>query len=265
LTATIRSPIPEPCGRARYVVAPDPDALEDLLRRECFDSIIHLAQPKLLANDPVNNLKNVFNEGALFSVILKEALAFGLSHLFVASTGGLYANCTGPLTVTSPLLQPPNLDSYYSSKLVLEAMASPHFGDLNITIGRIFFVYGPDQDGSKLVSRLIDSVRSGRAVKVSSSGGVKINPIFVDDAARAIHSCISLDGSRVLNVAGPEASSIRDVTLRIGRRLGIEPVFELDGLDRNLVSDISNLTSIVGDDLIGLDEGLRRTISVVGK
>jgi nucleoside-diphosphate-sugar epimerase len=158
------------------------------------------------------------------------------------------------------LLEPPNLDAYYASKLMLEAMVSPHFDRMNVTIGRFFFIYGPGQGQSKLLPRLINSVRSGKPVTVTSEGGVKLNPIYVDDAARIVERCLQLDGSRIINVAGPQATTIRGITERIGRLVGARPVFELGGTDRNLVADITLLRSISNDPLIELDEGLSRTV-----
>jgi len=265
LTATIRKADARAKGTAKYVVAPDAIALAALLDDESFDAIVHLAQTRHAAMDSINNLDAISQEAALFSVILNRAISGSIDRLFVASTGGLYADKPGSLKETDLLLQPPNLDTYYASKLMLESMVSPHFGDLDVTIGRFFFIYGPDQDSSKLITRLIDSVKSKRVVRVSPSGGVKLNPIFVDDAARAIQCCLGLHGARILNVAGPETSSIRDLTQRIGDLLQVDPDFELNGDDRNLVADISTLESIGVGKLTGLDDGLKQTISWAGR
>lgn len=265
LTATIRKADPRAIGAAKYVVAPDPTALAALLDDERFDAIVHLAQIRHTTTDSINCFDAISQETALFSVILNRTVSGAINRLFVASTGGLYADKPGSLKETDVLLQPPNLDSYYASKLMLETMISPHFSNLDVAIGRFFFIYGPDQDSSKLITRLFDSVRSRRAVRISHSGGVKLNPIFVDDAARTIQCCLGLRGARILNVAGPEVSSIRDLTQRIGNLLQIDPIFEFNGHDRNLVANITTLESLGLGKLTGLDEGLEHTISFGGQ
>jgi len=261
VVATVRTTRPGHDAGARYVVAPDAHTLSDVLNSERFDAIVHLAQWRQPTSDPLDDVERIRDETALFASLLEGAVNGGINRIFVASTGGLYADSPSPLKETDRLLEPPNLDAYYASKLAIEAMASPHFTRLNITIGRFFFIYGPGQDGSKLLSRLIDSVGSGRPVTISPSGGVRLNPVFVEDAARAIHCGLSSDGSRIINVAGPQATSIRDLSDRLGRLMGNSPVFESDGHDRNLVADISTLASMMGSEMIGLDDGLGRTLA----
>lgn len=261
VTAIVRTPRPSNNVGARYVFAPDVRTLSDVLDSERFDAIVHLAQLRPLTSDSLDDIKRIRNEMALFSALMEGALTGGTDRIFIASTGGLYADSPSPLKETDRLLEPPNLDAYYASKLAIEAMVSQHFTSLNITIGRYFFIYGPGQDKSKLLSRLVDSVRTGRAVTVSSSGGVKMNPIFVEDAARAIQYCLAANGSRIVNVAGPQATSIHDLTEKLALLIGTTPNYESGGLDRNLVADTSTLTSMMGPDMIGLDEGLRRTVA----
>lgn len=261
VTATVRTTRPGHNAGARYVVAPDASALAEVLENNVFDAIVHLAQSRRPVLGALDDFKRFRDDLYLFSTVMEVAVTRGIKQIFIASTGGLYADSPSPLKETDRLLEPPDLDPYYASKLAIEAMVSPHFASHNITIGRFFFVYGPGQDRSKLLPRLIDSVRLGREVTVSPSGGVKLNPIYVKDAARAIQYGLTLEGSRIVNIAGPQATSIRDLADRLGRLTGTTPTYQPDGQDRNLVADTSTLSSIMGPDMIGLEEGLRRTVA----
>ena len=65
----------------------------------------------------------------------------------------------------------------------------------------------------------------------------------------------------VLNVAGPEAVSIRRFALRIGQILGIEPKFEIAQTPRsfNLIADISRLRALVDAAFLPFDDAMRET------
>ena len=76
-------------------------------------------------------------------------------------------------------------------------------------------VYGP---GDEVVSVLLTMVRTLPVVPVVGTGEDKFQPIWVDDLAAAIAACgerTDLHG-RVLDLAGPDVTSINDLLTRLG-------------------------------------------------
>ena len=77
-----------------------------------------------------------------------------------------------------------------------------------------------------MIPGLIGRVRDGRPVTLNDGGRPRMNPIYVEDAVRAVAPRSACEGSQVLNLAGEEPVTIRDLALLAGEALGREPVFE---------------------------------------
>ena len=56
-----------------------------------------------------------------------------------------------------------------------------------------------------------------------------MNPIYIDDAVAAIVAALAVDGHKIVNVAGDEIVTIRQIAEAAGRAVGVEPVFEDGG------------------------------------
>ena len=83
-------------------------------------------------------------------------------------------------------------------------------------------VYGP---GDEVVSLLLTMVRTLPVVPVIGSGDDKFQPIWVGDLAAAIMECVNrtdLHG-RVLEIAGPDQTSINDLLTRLSEITGRAP------------------------------------------
>ena len=77
-----------------------------------------------------------------------------------------------------------------------------------------------------LIPRLIDSVKTLEAINIQGTEGIKINPVYVEDAANAIIKIINKQGSYNFNIGGSEIISIRNISEIIGKQLNIKPVFK---------------------------------------
>jgi UDP-glucose 4-epimerase len=113
-----------------------------------------------------------------------------------------------------------------------------------------------------LIPRLIDSVRNGRTVILQGTDGIRLNPIFVDDASMAVCRALELTSSHTINVAGPEVLSMREIGALIGQVVGREPVFDIDqnAAPRHLSGDISKMCDIIGPPRIRFMDGLRSMV-----
>lgn len=126
-------------------------------------------------------------------------------------------------------------------------------GEMDLTCMRIFGIYGPDQQ-DKLIPNLLARVIRREKITVDhrygsmevQSGGLRTNPIYIDDAVRAIETIATVRGVPVVNVAGDEVLSIRQMVGIMGEVSGIIP--DVAVLDReragDLIGDISRFRSI---------------------
>ncbi len=85
------------------------------------------------------------------------------SHVISANNKGIY------------------LDSKLSAEILLNSYSS-YFECFAIL--RPFFIYSPDQDKTMLIPRLIENVINKKEIILSSINGIRINPIYIDDATK---------------------------------------------------------------------------------
>ena len=98
-----------------------------------------------------------------------------------------------------------------------------------------------------LVPRLVSSVKNGSPINLAGENGFSFCPLYVSDAVGLVSSVVESGYSGVLNVAGPEVVSLRDVCAVIGATVGREPVYQvLDAAPVNFVVDPSRLEEKFG-------------------
>ncbi len=222
------------------------------------DAVVHLAQSEHFREFPAHAAE-VFQVNT-FSVLrlLDYARAAGARTFVYASSGGVYGPGDASLNETAPLPTEGNLGFYLATKVCSEIVAQNYADSLNVVILRFFFVYGPGQRPSMLVPRLIESVRTGRPIVLHGTNGLRLNPVYVDDAASAVTRALSLQRSYKINVAGPEVVNLRELGERIGRAIGRTPVYRSENeKPRHLVGDISRMCELLVPPRVRLDEGLR--------
>ena len=227
----------------------DPDALPEA------EAVVHLAQ----ANVP-------FPAGAaqLFSVnaastagLLEYARGRGVSRFILASSASVYG--FGDRTFGED--DPPRARDFYSAtKLASERFVAAYSEQLGATIFRFVAPYGPGQR-DRLIPTLVERVREARPITLNDGGRPRTNPIYVDDVVHAIFA--ALESPRgLVNVAGDEAVTIRDIGELIGQILGLEPVYERaeGGATGDLVTDNRRMHQLLGlGALVPLAEGIRAT------
>jgi nucleoside-diphosphate-sugar epimerase len=193
------------------------DLREPFAFDESFDCVVHLAQSRRY-RDPggADDVRAV-------NVEATERL-LELAPLFVlASSGSVYAPRAEPIHEEDELGA---TGAYAESKQAAEELVRARGG----AILRFFTVYGPGQSGM-LVANLVDRVLAGEPVEVDD---LTINPIYVEDAARAVVSAIGK--SVTANVAGDEAVSLAELAARIQSLAGRSvPVTVRPGPPRALV------------------------------
>ena len=231
-----------------------------------IDTVIHLAQadnwsvPDAALDVFAVNLTSAAR-------LLEYAAGAGATHFVLMSTGGLYGGADQPLTESSPLrLVDGALRYYFETKRAAEAFATLYGDRMAVSILRPFFIYGSGQRVPKLVPRLIESVTHGRAVRIRGGAGAMLNPVHVDDVVKVIEACIVQNHSGVINVAGGQVTSIRDMTLRIAALCGRTATFETEpGNPERFVSDTSLMRELIRAEPIAFDDGIAAVVEGSGR
>lgn len=224
-----------------------------------IDAVIHLAQSPNYRDFPAAAAE-IFAVSAAATMRLADwARGAGATHFVLASTGGLYGTCDQPVRESDPPVEDHGpLGFYFASKRASELIVSQYSSAMTTAVLRGFFIYGAGQSNQMLMPRLAASVRERRPITLQGRDGIRINPIHVDDAARAVERCLDLKGSSVINIAGPEAVSLRRIAELMSDALQIPAVFALDetAQPRHLVADIGRMRSVLGDPSIAIAEGI---------
>ena len=234
------------------------------LQHKGVDIVYYLAQSSLFRDFPAG-IKDMYgvNIHGLYNA-LKWSSEHGVKKFIYASTGGLYPQTTHAGSQEDdviPLNRP--LNFYLYSKTCGEALTqgfAPLFQ--SVVICRPFFIYGPGQKKNMLIERLIESARSKKPIILAGLEGLLFNPIYVEDAAYAFARASELTGHRIFNIAGPEVVSLKKVGDIIGMLVGVEPLFKVleEKEPENFAADIRQMCNYLYTPIIGVEEGLKRTI-----
>lgn len=195
-----------------------------------------------------------------------SARAAGVRRFIYVSTGTVYAPSFSPLGEDAPVRR----DNWYAlSKLHGEEALALFRGDMDVIVVRPFGIYGPGQSG-RLVPNLIASIRADRPVTLQprldapdDRDGLRISLCYVDDATGILLRLARDGGPACLNLAGPDALSIRAMAQSIGALLGRSPIFEISPScrDSDLVADIGLLADTVSPKFTMFREGLEKVVA----
>jgi UDP-glucose 4-epimerase len=241
------------------------DLTEPLDRRALpgqVDCIVHLAQSQRYREFPEGAADVFAVNVASTSRLLEYARESGAESFVLASTGGVYAPGPEPIDEEAQLAP---ASPYLRSKRMAELLVETYAGLLHTTMLRFFFVYGPGS-AQTLVARLAKQILADEVIDIDGDPGLKMNPIFVEDAASAVAAALGLRGHSVVNVAGSEVVSVTELIQRLGSALNLEPrLRHSEGDPGDLVADTGLLRSELGfTPGHGLDEGLASVAESLG-
>jgi len=196
--------------------------------------------------------------------LLQWAMDNKVRKFIFASSGGIYgARPGGVLRESDPLSVDAPLGFYLGTKLCAEVILQNcrQFFETMVIL-RPFFIYGPGpQRKDMLIARIVESVRNGQPIFLQGHDGLRLNPVFVDDAAAAFCRALDLEGWHIINVAGPVAVTLREIGEKIGTCLGREAVFEVkEGAPMDYVAAIDAARAKLGMTFTGIDEGIKATV-----
>lgn len=221
-----------------------------------LEAVVHLAHSSRLHDFP-EGVDDVVAVNVAATVALADLCRRAAGTRFVlASSGAVYAPGQRALH-EDDVPAPP---SFYGDSKLAGERAVLRFRELfDVAVLRPFFLYGPEQH-TGFMAGIVQRVRSGAPVRLAGDEGLRCNPCFLADAATAVEA--ALDGApwEVVNVAGPETVSLRDLAGRIGAIVGRAPAFTHASAAGDLVADARRMRTLVDGPLVGVDEGLRLSL-----
>jgi UDP-glucose 4-epimerase len=258
----LRAPEGEIAGRAEWIEC-DLARLDAAALPDRADAVVHLAQ-SLRYRELPDGAADVFdvNVGSTFR-LLEYARRASAESFVLASTGGLYERSPEPLA-ESASIRPADL--YFRSKHLAEQLLEEYAGAFRTVALRLFFVYGPGPS-RMLIRGLAESIHAGETITIEGERGLRLQPTYVDDAARAFELAIGAGGGRVFNVAGDDALSLAELIELIAERSGREAIVEHEGPDPagGLLADTSRIKRELGyAPRVGLREGIDRMLDSAG-
>ncbi|HKA08447.1 MAG TPA: NAD(P)-dependent oxidoreductase [Gemmataceae bacterium] len=189
------------------------------------DALVYLAQSARWREFPVG-AEDVFRvHVAAVHRAAEHARAAGAKRFIHMSTGTVYAQTREPARETDPIPIGADRSFYAASKLAAELLLGPYSASFGVVQLRLFMPYGPCQNEQMLLPAIAGKVRDGVPVDLHGSNGLSCNPTAIGDVAETVRRCLSLDGSHILNVAGPEVLTLRQVAEAIGSVIGRSPRF----------------------------------------
>ena len=222
------------------------------------EAVIHLAQSQHYREFPAQS-DDLFRVNVSSTYCLLDYARRAHAGTFVlASSGGIYGYGDEPFEEESPILGKGDLGFYLGTKLCSEILAEAYTDFMNVIILRFLFVYGPEQRNDRLIPRLITAVKEGSPIVLHGEEGMKINPIYVTDAANAVSRALELTGSHKINVAGPDVKSLKQIGQHIGAVLEREPVFEIQKQiqPHHLMGATHRMGRLLGQPQIRFEKGI---------
>ena len=199
-----------------------------------IEALFYLAQSPRYRDFP-QAADHLFGVNTLGAVKAAEAArAAGAGMVCYASTGNVYQPSLLPLAEDCPLRRD---DPYALSKVAAEDILRLFRPHLPVIAVRLFGLFGPGQE-KMLPATLLRKVRAGEPIllepakdETGEAEGLAVSFSYVDDTARCLAQIarLALAGTSLpaaLNVAGPEAVSLRRFAAAIGENVGIRPRFE---------------------------------------
>jgi len=223
-----------------------------------IDIIIHLAQSSKFRDFPDQAL-DIFNVNIQSTAkLLDYAHKINIQKFIYASSGGVYGTGAKAFDENSPITPSGKLGYYLGSKLCGEVLAQNYANFMNVITLRFFFMYGPEQNKSMLIPRLVEMVRNGQPIGLQGNEGISINPVHVQDATNALEKALDLQESFAFNIAGEQVVSLKMIADTIGNILGKEPVFDIsEDEPNNLIADIEEMKRHLITPGVSIEDGLK--------
>ena len=226
---------------------------------EEIDAVVHLAQSRRYRDFP-DGAEDVFEVNATATVrLLAWARETGAKSFIYASSGAVYPPGPEPARENQDT-SPGNF--YAASKLSGELACEQFRGQLTAHVLRFFFIYGPGQK-DKFIPGVLGRILRDQEVTLGGEEGIRVNPVYIDDVVQTAMGLLQEPQSMTLNVAGPDAVSLREVSELAGRLLGRTPRYAMADSGQDVLGSIERLNDAGLGPRVSFAEGLRRTAAAM--
>ncbi|MCC5635735.1 NAD(P)-dependent oxidoreductase [Nostoc sp. CHAB 5844] len=230
------------------------------------DAVVYLAQSPYYRQVP-EKAAHLLNVNVVSAVKVAEIARKAKVQRFIyTSTGNVYAPSFQSLVETSPLKR----DNWYSfSKICAEEALALFRNDMDITITRLFGVYGPGQT-DKLIPRLVNTVLQGNKVfiernenDISDLDGLKLSVIYIYDLVEILTQILKKSPNYYfINIASQEVINLRKIINSIAiltqKQVNIELTDKIRYFD--LIADITLLKQTFNPVFTPFNVGIEKTI-----
>jgi nucleoside-diphosphate-sugar epimerase len=227
------------------------------------DVLYTLAQSAHFREFP-EKAEDVFGVNVAANFLLWQwAAQSGVRKCIHVSSGGIYGGKSEKVFDEDELLAVNSPLGFYLGTKLCSEIVFQNYKDLFETavILRPFFIYGPGQRKDMFIARMIESVREGKPIQLQGWSGLRVNPVYVNDAVIAFANSLGLSGSHIINVAGPDVLYLRQIADVIGRELGKEPVFEMkEDVPIDYVGKTNQALTKLNQPITSFQDGISRTI-----
>jgi nucleoside-diphosphate-sugar epimerase len=245
----------------------------DLLEPGAAEAVIDAARPTHLLHlawyaehgEYWTSLENVrWVEASLR--LLRRFAATGGERAVVAGTCAEYDWSRSPLSEADTPLAPATLYGAAKHGLHVVAAALAARAGFELAWGRIFFLYGPNEDPRRLVASVARSLARGEPAPASHGRQLR-DFLHVADVADAFCALVASRVTGAVNVAAGTSVAIREVVELLGELSGRPELLELGALPArpgdpdDLSADVGRLRDGVGwRPGRSLEDGLRETL-----
>jgi UDP-glucose 4-epimerase len=236
------------------------------------DAVLHLATIPLTESekDPifaseviVGGIKNLIEEGVRNKI----------SRYIIGSTAEVYGSPQKLPVKETESLSPLSIYGYLKACADLYALSKAQNDNLQITILRIFNIYGPRADGTvpPLVFRsFAEQLIAGKPIILHASQKNSRDFIYITDVAKLLVNCIQKPRVHgVFNIGSGEETALKDLASRISKILDKKLKIDFrpeEGRKRRLAANISLARKKIGfHPKVSLDQGLHEVLKALLK
>ena len=137
----------------------------------------------------------------------------------------------------------------YGTQLILDSWST--LNGVSSAWGRIFFLYGPGENSSRIIPSVIQALLTGKPAHCTHGEQLR-DFLYVGDVAAAFVALLEGETKGVVNIASGMSVSLKDIVYEIADQLGRRDLIRLGAIasgiyePHKLVADVSRLKNEVG-------------------
>ncbi len=246
----------------------DGGRVSELFQQALPEVVVHLAaragvRPSL-ADPNLYHRVNVLGS----QYILDACRSVDPSHLVFASSSSVYGGSTEvPFREDNPVHRP--ISPYAATKRMneLQAHVYSHVYGLNVTVLRLFTVYGPRQRPDMAIHKFTRLIDAGEPVPMFGDGSTQRDYTYVDDIIDGVVKAVDTPFRyEIFNLGEHHTTRLRDLIALIAEHVGKPATIEQMPLQPGDVAityaDIQRARDRLGyNPKYTIDEGVRRFVS----